>query len=79
MSLFRVFDVAGSAMSAQSVRLNVTASNLANAESVSATPDAAYRARLDGRVPPLSAPSWGGARAGPSAAAPPARPTRRPP
>ena len=29
MSLFNVFDVAGSAMNAQSMRLNVTASNLA--------------------------------------------------
>ncbi len=45
MSLFRVFDIAGSAMSAQSVRLNTTASNLANAESVSGTAEGAYRAR----------------------------------
>lgn len=45
MSLFNVFDVAGSAMNAQSVRLNVTASNLANAESVSTTAAGAYRAR----------------------------------
>jgi len=35
MSMFKVFDVAGSAMSAQSLRLNVTASNMANANSVS--------------------------------------------
>lgn len=45
MSLFKVFDVAGSAMSAQSVRLNTTASNLANAETVSGSPEEAYRAR----------------------------------
>jgi len=45
MSLFKVFDVAGSAMSAQSVRLNVTASNLANAGSVSGDKDQVYRAR----------------------------------
>ncbi len=45
MSLFSVFDVAGSAMNAQSVRLNVTASNLANAGSVSGDPDKVYRAR----------------------------------
>lgn len=45
MSLFGVFDVAGSAMTAQSVRLNVTASNLANADSVAGTPAEAYRAR----------------------------------
>ncbi|HEX5123638.1 MAG TPA: flagellar basal body protein, partial [Rhodanobacteraceae bacterium] len=34
MSFFRIFDTAGSAMSAQSVRLNTTASNLANADTV---------------------------------------------
>ncbi|MFP5505423.1 MAG: flagellar basal body rod protein FlgC [Gammaproteobacteria bacterium] len=45
MSLFKVFDIAGSAMSAQSVRLNTTASNLANAESVGSTEAEAYRAR----------------------------------
>jgi len=39
MSLFNVIDVAGTAMNAQSVRLNVTASNLANAGSVSGDPD----------------------------------------
>ena len=45
MSLFRIFDIAGSAMSAQSVRLNATASNLANAESVSSSAETTYRAR----------------------------------
>lgn len=45
MSLFKVFDVAGSGMSAQSLRLNVTASNLANADSVSSSVDQTYRAR----------------------------------
>lgn len=45
MSLFKVFDVAGSAMSAQSVRLNTVASNLANANSVSSDPTQVYRAR----------------------------------
>lgn len=45
MSLFNVFDVAGTAMNAQSVRLNVTASNLANAGSVSGDPARVYRAR----------------------------------
>lgn len=45
MGLFSIFDIAGSAMSAQSVRLNTTASNLANADSVSGTEDGAYRAR----------------------------------
>ena len=45
MSLFRIFDIAGSAMSAQSVRLNTTARNLANAESVSSSAETTYRAR----------------------------------
>lgn len=45
MSLFGVFDISGSAMTAQSVRLNTTASNLANADSVAGSPEAAYRAR----------------------------------
>ena len=45
MSLFKVFDIAGSGMSAQSVRLNTTASNLANANSVSTTEVEAYRSR----------------------------------
>lgn len=45
MSLTNVFDIAGSGMSAQSVRLNTTASNLANAESASSSVDETYRAR----------------------------------
>ncbi|MHA6963328.1 flagellar basal body rod protein FlgC [Zobellella denitrificans] len=45
MSLFKVFDISGSAMSAQSVRLNTTASNLANADSVSSSINETYRAR----------------------------------
>lgn len=45
MSLFKVFDIAGSGMSAQNTRLNTTASNLANAETVSPTEEGAYRAR----------------------------------
>ncbi|HEC11724.1 MAG TPA: flagellar basal body rod protein FlgC [Acidiferrobacteraceae bacterium] len=45
MSLFNVFSIAGSAMSANSLRLNVTASNLANAESVSSSINTTYRAR----------------------------------
>jgi flagellar basal-body rod protein FlgC len=39
-----VFDIAGRAMSAQLVRLNATASNLANAGSVSGSEGQAYRA-----------------------------------
>jgi flagellar basal-body rod protein FlgC len=45
MSSFRIFDIAGSAMSAQSVRLNTVASNLANADSVSGDPAQVYRAK----------------------------------
>ncbi len=45
MSLFKVFDISGSAMNAQSVRMNVTASNLANAGSVSGNPENVYRAK----------------------------------
>ena len=45
MGLFSTFDVAGSALSAQSLRLNLTASNLANMNNVSGSPDDVYRAR----------------------------------
>lgn len=45
MSLFKVFDIAGSGMNAQTVRLNVTASNVANADNVSSDAASAYRAR----------------------------------
>jgi flagellar basal-body rod protein FlgC len=42
---FSTFDIAGSALSAQSLRLNLTASNLANMHNVAGTSDAVYRAR----------------------------------
>jgi flagellar basal-body rod protein FlgC len=45
MSLFAVFDIAGSALGAQSLRLNVTASNMANANSASSSIEQTYRAR----------------------------------
>jgi len=45
MGLFRIFDVAGSGMSAQTVRLNTVASNMANAEVVSSSEEGAYHAR----------------------------------
>jgi flagellar basal-body rod protein FlgC len=45
MSLLNVFDIAGSALSAQSQRLNVVASNLANAESAVSADGKPYRAR----------------------------------
>src|SRR6478735_5962144 len=45
MSNLPIFDVAGSAMTAQSVRLSTVASNLANADSVAGSPDAVFRAK----------------------------------
>ena len=45
MSMLRIFDVAGSAISAQSQRLNVVASNLSNADTVAGPDGAAYKAR----------------------------------
>jgi flagellar basal-body rod protein FlgC len=45
MSMFRVFDVAASGMRAQSARLNVVASNLANAESITSSNGQPYRAK----------------------------------
>lgn len=45
MSMFRIFDVAGSAVSAQSQRLNVVASNLANADTVAGPDGTPYKAR----------------------------------
>lgn len=46
MSSFKIFDIAGSALSAQSLRLNTVASNLANADAISGTADGTYKARL---------------------------------
>ncbi|MCS2610226.1 flagellar basal body rod protein FlgC [Halomonas dongshanensis] len=45
MSMFSAFDIAGSAMSAQSQRMNVTASNLANADSIAGPDGETYRAK----------------------------------
>jgi len=45
MSLNHVFSVAGSGMNAQSLRLNTTASNLANADAAASSIDETYRAR----------------------------------
>ncbi|HXY97774.1 MAG TPA: flagellar basal body rod protein FlgC [Steroidobacteraceae bacterium] len=45
MPSFKVFEIAGSGLSAQSVRLNTVASNLANADSVSGDPATVYKAR----------------------------------
>lgn len=56
MSLLNVFDVAGSAMTAQSKRLNVVASNIANAESTTGPDGQPYRAK---QVQFMSAPIAG--------------------
>ena len=45
MGLYNIFNVTGSALSAQSVRLNTVASNLANADVVSGDPESVYRSR----------------------------------
>lgn len=45
MSLFNIFNVSGSAMSAQAQRLNTVASNLANADSATSATGEAYRAK----------------------------------
>ena len=45
MSMFNIFNISGSAVSAQSQRLNVVASNLANADTVAGPDGQAYKAR----------------------------------
>lgn len=45
MSMFSIFNVSGSAISAQSQRLNVVASNLANADAVAGPDGQAYKSR----------------------------------
>lgn len=45
MSLYDIFNISGSGMAAQSVRLNTTASNIANADSVASSTGEVYKAR----------------------------------
>ncbi|MEJ2402920.1 MAG: flagellar basal body rod protein FlgC [Candidatus Thiodiazotropha sp.] len=45
MTMFRIFDTAASGMSAQTLRLNLVASNMANADAVSSSIEDTYRAR----------------------------------
>lgn len=45
MSTYKIFDITGSGMTAQSVRMNTTASNIANANSVSSSVEETYRGR----------------------------------
>lgn len=46
MSLFDAMDIAGTSLSAQTVRLNTIASNMANANTVSSTPEDTYKAKI---------------------------------
>ncbi len=61
MSLTNVFNIAGSALVAQSLRLNTVASNLANADSATSSTGQPYRAR---QVIFAAQPLAGGASAG---------------
>ena len=45
MSITKIFDIAGSAMNAQMVRMNLTASNLANATTAASSPEEAFKAK----------------------------------
>ncbi|MDJ0808071.1 MAG: flagellar basal body protein, partial [Gammaproteobacteria bacterium] len=45
MSMLKIFDTASTGMSAQSLRLNLVASNMANADSVSSSIEQTYRSR----------------------------------
>ncbi len=45
MSVFNVFNIAGSALTAQGMRLNAVASNLANADSIAGPDGKPYRAK----------------------------------
>jgi flagellar basal-body rod protein FlgC len=74
MSMFAIFNVSGSAVSAQSQRLNVVASNLANADTVAGPDGQAYRARqvmFQTQMFAAGGPATGpfSARGGPGAAA----------
>lgn len=46
MSLFNIFEISGSGLTAQSVRMNATASNIANAETISSNRGETYRAKI---------------------------------
>ena len=62
MSLFNIFNIAGSAMTAQSQRLNVVASNLANADSATGADGQPYRAKqVVFSTTPMGANGQGGA------------------
>ena len=63
MSMMNVFQVAGSALHAQSTRLNATASNLANADSVTSSNGQSYKAKqVVFAATPMGAPAAQGVR-----------------
>ncbi len=66
MSLFNIFNISGSAMTAQAQRLNTVASNLANADSTTGADGKPYRAR---QVVFSATPMGGNAGAGVAVAA----------
>lgn len=79
MSLLNIFDISGSALSAQSQRMNVSASNMANADSVTGPDGEPYRAKqvvFQSRRRPGSRPAAcalpGGGRSGARASGVPA-------
>jgi flagellar basal-body rod protein FlgC len=69
MSMFQIFNVSGSAVSAQSQRLNVVASNLANADTVAGPDGQAYKARQVTFQTQLMGAQGAGVLPGPGAAA----------
>ena len=61
--MFNIFNVSGSAVSAQAQRLNVVASNLANADAVAGPDGQAYKARqVQFKTVPLGAPGNAGVK-----------------
>ena len=63
MSMFSIFNVSGSPISAQSQRLNVVASNLANVDAVAGPDGKAYKARqVVFQTAPMGADSAAGVR-----------------
>jgi flagellar basal-body rod protein FlgC len=63
MSMFSIFNVSGSAISAQAQRLNVVASNLANVDAVAGPDGQAYKAReVVFQTTPMGADSSAGVR-----------------
>lgn len=63
MSLFNVFNIAGSALTAQSARLNAVASNMANADSIAGPDGKPYRAKqVVFEATPMGSPAAQGVR-----------------